>query len=460
VPDSGCGDLTSSNENCGACGNVCEAGACFESVCGGQRVTAVATGYDTSCALFASGHVSCWGRGNQGELGVDPATLGTCPDGPHCRSAAAEISGITTATQISVGKRTVCALLKGGDVSCWGSNQAGVLAHAPGTAGDSVCDGQACNWVPSKVAGITSPVLEVRVGQNNACARTADDHIWCWGDDGWFNDGQGNTTEHDLSVATIVPNTPSAITSLSVAPNAPHVCVMSNSGVTCWGGNLNGELGHAPDAGTPQDIAAPEATSYEANSTPETFATPGLFPNEVNASQGSTCFLDTSHTMHCLGQNYNGELGNGTTPDGNSHPAYDTISVTGNVTAIAAGTPMCALTASGAAWCWGSAAIGQIGNGAWSGVDAGAFPGILTQSCLYPPCYATPVEVPAMSFTSLAASTDHVIGVATDGHVYGWGKNEEAETGHDPNTLGDQTCSRPGLTCACAPSPVRIPSLP
>jgi hypothetical protein len=40
--DASCADTSSDPLNCGACGTTCNGGKCFEGVCGGEKVTALA----------------------------------------------------------------------------------------------------------------------------------------------------------------------------------------------------------------------------------------------------------------------------------------------------------------------------------------------------------------------------------------------------------------------------------
>ena len=74
-----------------------------------------------------------------------------------------------------------------------------------------------------------------------------------------------------------------------------------------------------------------------------------------------SCALLASGAVQCWGDNYYGQLGDGTNAD-SSIP----VSVTGISTATAVatgGSHSCALLASGAVQCWGYNCYGQLGNG-------------------------------------------------------------------------------------------------
>jgi hypothetical protein len=76
-------------------------------------------GFGHLCALHDDGTVSCWGRNGAGQVG--PVVLGATADQP------VRVEGITDAVAIGLGAQHSCALLKQGDIVCWGSNQFGQL---------------------------------------------------------------------------------------------------------------------------------------------------------------------------------------------------------------------------------------------------------------------------------------------------------------------------------------------
>lgn len=90
-----------------------------------------------SCATLTDGTVQCWGLNGNGQLGD-----GTTTD----RSTPVQVSGITTATQISLGYTHSCAILQDGTMKCWGENVFGQLGD--GTNSDSA--------TPVQVSGITT----------------------------------------------------------------------------------------------------------------------------------------------------------------------------------------------------------------------------------------------------------------------------------------------------------------
>jgi len=87
-------------------------------VAGVTTATAVASGYDHTCALLATRKVVCWGWDMQGQLGN--ARTG--------RTFSAQVVvGLSGATSITSGFQFSCAALAGALVKCWGTGGTGQL---------------------------------------------------------------------------------------------------------------------------------------------------------------------------------------------------------------------------------------------------------------------------------------------------------------------------------------------
>src|ERR1022692_4605120 len=248
----------------------------------------------------------------------------------------------TTLVTVATADRNACGLTAVGGVRCWGRNDNGELGD--GAYSDSSND-------PVAVSGLTSGLISVSIGQGHACALTNAGGVTCWGEDGFGQLGDGNTNTRSA--------TPVAVTGLSSGATAvsvgdDHTCALTSvGGAECWGLNEFGQLGNGV---------------FQNGYFDSLFRTPGDVSGltsgvaAISAGNQHTCALTTSGGVKCWGWNNHGQLGNGTTTD--SNVPVDVIGLTRGVVAISAGTyDTCALTAAGGVECWGDNWAGQLGDG-------------------------------------------------------------------------------------------------
>jgi uncharacterized protein YjdB len=129
-----------------------------------------------------------------------------------------------------------------------------------------------------------------------------------------------------------------------------------------------------------------------------------------NIAGGPTCALTQAGEAFCWGSNTSGQLGDGTTTSRPDTPGR----VAGGLrfSAITLGdVHACALSSAGSAYCWGSNASGQLGDGS-------------TTSRL------TPTAVTGgHQFVELAAGGNFTCGIKTDGSAWCWGNNDYGQLG-------------------------------
>ena len=119
------------------------------------------------------------------------------------------------------------------------------------------------------------------------------------------------------------------------------------------------------------------------------------------------------------------------TSEGQSRSASVTVSTIANVTftlVAAGGAHTCALTPTGAAFCWGRGESGQLGVPVPTGMcntDAGPMP-----------CTKIPVAVNGgFTFAQLAGGGAHTCALTSDGTAYCWGSNASGQLGDSTFTL-------------------------
>lgn len=243
-------------------------------------VTAIATSYNHTCALTATGGVKCWGVNWYGQLGTGTTTN---------RSTPTDVSGLTSgAIALAVGSQHTCALTGAGGVKCWGGNYDGQLGD--GTFVD--------RYTPVVVSGLNG-VTALAVGGYHACVLTDAGGVKCWGRNYEGELGDGTTT-------TVVPYgkpNPVDVSGLSsgviaLSAGTYHACALTSAGgVKCWGHGGMGQLGD----GTLADRSTPVQVSG---------LTSGV--TAIAAGRFHTCAVISGGQVKCWGYNGNGQLGDGT----------------------------------------------------------------------------------------------------------------------------------------------------
>jgi alpha-tubulin suppressor-like RCC1 family protein len=285
--------------------------------------------------------------------------------------------------------------------------------------------------------------VSIQAGDDYACGLAADGIAWCWGSSiSGFGDGLGGTNPEYTPRPAL-----SGVRFASLALGSQHACGIGLDGVAyCWGLNGEGAVGTGIPAGASEPSPAPVGG--------------GLGLTQVAAGLVHSCGLTAIGAAWCWGSNDIGELGDGT----NTNRLTPTP-VAGGLTFAAISTRRgpgdlndqntCALTAGGAAWCWGGNGGGALGNGSASAnafapvavsgglqfasleATGGFVCGITTASDLY--CWGrgdrTPALVPGgLEWSRISVSLGHLCGITTAGLIYCWGENRFGQLGIGPGT--------------------------
>jgi alpha-tubulin suppressor-like RCC1 family protein len=217
-------------------------------------VSAIAAGFESTCALLTGGTVECWGSSGDGELGNGNSTgPNTCVGSP-CSTTPVAVSNLTGVTAIAIGYYNACALT-GGTVECWGFNVDGELGNGSATGPETcngLISGEACSTIPVAVTGLTGVVTALSAGSDSVCALISGGTINCWGwdGDGELGDGNGATT-NDSPTPVLVANINNA---MAIGSGDFHSCAVLTDGTAqCWGFNGDGELGIGTTTGPDPD---------------------------------------------------------------------------------------------------------------------------------------------------------------------------------------------------------------
>ncbi len=286
------------------------------------------------------------------------------------------------------------------DDNCNGTKDEGYVSVATSCGSDTCTGSGATRCVGgavqnSCVVPCDSPALVgITAGGEHSCAMLDTSQVTCWGGN---IDGQlGNGSNSEAYKPVLV----SGLTGvLDVVAGHAHTCaLMATGAVRCWGRNANGQLGN----GSKVKSNLPSLVSGVSDAT------------ELATGLAHTCALRATGEVVCWGDNSSGQLGNGTIVE-----AVTPVLVSGLTDAVhvAAGYGhTCALRATGAVACWGANWNGQLGNG--SLVDA-----------------RTPVVAAGVTnATQLATGVLHTCAVNGSGSVKCWGANTYGQLGDGSKT--------------------------
>jgi alpha-tubulin suppressor-like RCC1 family protein len=192
----------------------------------------------------------------------------------------------------------------------------------------------------------------------------------------------------------------SAVTPLVAAGIGHAVALKSNGTMVAWGSNNYGQLGEG-------------TASWINNPMPVVQGASGVV-SAVTAGSYHTLALESGGTVLAWGLNASGQLGIGTTTQGNSPAAVPGLS---GVMAVGAGAAhSLAINADGTVLAWGSNTNGQLGDGT------------TTQS-------NSPVTVQGLSGAiAVKAGAAHSVALKSNGTMVAWGSNSYGQLGDGTTT--------------------------
>lgn len=407
------------------------------------NVKMMAAGQQHTCAVLTDGTGMCWGNNALGQLGNGSTTTSAV-------TSPVTISGLSNAIAISAGGGHSCAALSDGTVKCWGTNNQNVLGNVAGTS-----------YTPQVVTGLTNTIA-LTSGRYHQCALISDGTVKCWG----MNDaGQcGGFVNINSTTPVTVAGVSNAV---SISTSNEHTCAQISDGtIKCWGGNGGGQMGigsfdnaftstaHGSlsnvtgistnishscvtlSDGTGQCCGYGQANRLGTGGATLNFTAPqaisGLASATANLSTGQAhgCSIMTTGSIKCWGYGTSGQLGDGTTTTRNN--ANTAVSGITTATKVVTGsTHSCALLTGGAVSCWGSANVGQVGDG-----------GTTTRT--------SPVSTGITDATDIAAGTtgSHTCAVVGTGSVKCWGLGTSGQLGNGGITTQSSPVSVAGITTA------------
>ena len=309
----------------------------------------------------------------------------------------------------------------------WGSNGYGQLGN--GNSGNSL--------TPVPVTGAPR-LVEIATGGTHTVAVDMGSTVWTWGNNGYGQLGSGTVTAR-YQPAKVFKNSTSAHTYLTnitnVSSGGNHTLALDATGtVWAWGANTWGQVGY--DTTT---------LGYSMTAWPvQNLPLGGFKATLIAAGGGHSLALDYSGSVWSWGNNYEGQLGNGTAV--NSGVPVQVVIGSGlgvlkNVVAIAAGgshsvavvTDGSADTTKNMVISWGYNNYGQLGNN--SQVNS-----------LIPVPVVDGNNIPLTGVIAIAAGANHTLALKSDGTVWSWGYNGWGQLGIGTTVDSHVAVRVPGLS--------------
>ena len=311
-----------------------------------RTAVALSAGYYHTCAILDNGSVSCWGRGDNGQLGNGGTENSTLP------VTTSSLGAGRTAVSLSSGASHTCALLDNGLISCWGFGDYGQMGNG----------GTTSTTVPTLTSslGTGRTAIALSSGQDHTCALLDNGSVSCWGSS---HTGQlGNGGSYSLT-PTLTGSFGTGRTAVALSSGSFHTCaILDNGAVSCWGMGWHGQLGNG---GAPFKQNTPVLVSSLGS---------GRTALAISAGFSHTCAILDNGLVSCWGAGTSqggggdyGQLGNGGST-GSAVPTLTSSLGTGR-TAVALSSGVvhtCAVLDSGQVSCWGYGDPGQLGNGGTS----------------------------------------------------------------------------------------------
>jgi alpha-tubulin suppressor-like RCC1 family protein len=171
-------------------------------------IAQLAVGTEHACARVVSGTVYCWGRAEEGQLGLSVSTERSEDPGP--------VLDLDDAVDLATMFEWSCAVRRTGKVVCWGKNKDGHIARTP-------------EDVPGITGAIQVVVFETN-GHQGGCVLRNDRSVACF--------DATRDPPHVVETGEVT----------QIVAGIAHMCALHRDGrVTCYGGDGAGQLGGAGD---------------------------------------------------------------------------------------------------------------------------------------------------------------------------------------------------------------------
>src|SRR5262249_50630679 len=148
------------------------------------------------------------------------------------RAEPTRVAGDIRFASISAGLESTCGVAVGGQAYCWGNGSYGILGNitTPEVASR-----------PTPVLQAGHPYVALSLTTSHVCAVDSDVDVWCWGQNGYGQVGEGVGV---AALQAIPVRVSPAAHFATVSAGTYESCALDEGGSAwCWGENDEGALG-------------------------------------------------------------------------------------------------------------------------------------------------------------------------------------------------------------------------
>jgi uncharacterized repeat protein (TIGR02543 family) len=309
-------------------------------------VVSVVAGYYHSLAVDADGRVWAWGYNGYGQLGNGTNGSGVYMSRPALADdATTDVDGLfgngVRVVSVAAGYQHSLAVDALGRVWAWGLNNYGQLGNGSSNnmsrpmLADDATTGDADGLFGNGVK-----VVSVAAGNSHSLAVDALGRVWAWGMNNYGQLGNGSSTAKSRPVLADTATDAdglfgNGVKVVSVSAGSYHSSAVDALGrVWAWGWNEYGQLGNGTNGDgvyESRPVLADDATDVDG------LFGAGVLIKSVTAGYYHSLAVDKQGRVWAWGDNYNGQVGNGTKGDGTARSRPVSIEITAPTVSIPAG---------------------------------------------------------------------------------------------------------------------------
>jgi len=219
-----------------------------------EAAIALVAGNSHTCALLKSGAVTCWGENSGGKLGLGNDVSYDSGRVAPATQPTVNLGSGTVATHLGAGEDHTCAVLSAQApiLKCWGRGQFGPLGYGDEEARGIAPEQLGTNLPVVPITTSTDPVAAAYGLSSATCALLKSGNVKCWGSalnpvlaQPELVGTLGNIGDAPNELSQLSPiDLGTGVQVRSLAVGAVHACALLSTGqVKCWGANGDGQLG-------------------------------------------------------------------------------------------------------------------------------------------------------------------------------------------------------------------------